>query len=244
MIQNPCDEVQVILIGDDPNYIRNVIAPSEAVCIGVLQKNGLLLEDIMKKVRTGEIPMPGRRVFETAVNQNGYAIRQVPMEFQTEDLQLLAVASSPKVVSLLVNPTEVVQKTALDASPDVIGLMEAPTPEIQTYAIAKDPSLINSIEGPCYEAVKLAVERNGLNIRNYQNTYPELRAIAISQNPFIVTNGVLKNVSDEEYLQAARINQNVIRKLSHSNPELYANIQMALQTRQAPQQEGFEPEFD
>lgn len=122
--------------------------------------------------------------------------------------------------------------------------MEAPTPEIQTYAIAKDPSLINSIEGPCYEAVKLAVERNGLNIRNYQNTYPELRAIAISQNPFIVTNGVLKNVSDEEYLQAARINQNVIRKLSHSNPELYANIQMALQTRQAPQQESFEPEFD
>lgn len=244
LIQNPCDEVQVILIGDDPNYIRNVIAPSEAVCIGVLQKNGLLLEDIMKKVRTGEIPMPSRRVFETAVNQNGYAIRQVPMEFQTENLQLLAVASSPKVVSLLVNPTEVVQKTALDASPDVIGLMEAPTPEIQTYAIAKDPSLINSIEGPCYEAVKLAVERNGLNIRNYQNTYPELRAIAISQNPFIVTNGVLKNVSDEEYLQAARINQNVIRKLSHSNPELYANIQMALQTRQAPQQESFEPEFD
>ncbi len=244
LIQNPCDEVQVILIGDDPNYIRNVIAPSEAVCVGVLQKNGLLLEDIMKKVRTGEIPMPGRRVFETAVNQNGYAIRQVPMEFQTEDLQLLAVASSPKVVSLLVNPTEVVQKTALDASPDVIGLMEAPTPEIQTYAIAKDPSLINSIEGPCYEAVKLAVERNGLNIRNYQNTYPELRAIAISQNPFIVTNGVLKNVSDEEYLQAARINQNVIRKLSHSNPELYANIQMALQTRQTPQQESFEPEFD
>ena len=244
LIQNPCDEVQVILIGDDPNYIRNVIAPSEAVCIGVLQKNGLLLEDIMKKVRTGEIPMPSRRVFETAVNQNGYAIRQVPMEFQTENLQLLAVASSPKVVSLLVNPTEVVQKTALDASPDVIGLMEAPTPEIQTYAIAKDPSLINSIEGPCYEAVKLAVERNGLNIRNYQNTYPELRAIAISQNPFIVTNGVLKNVSDDEYLQAARINRNVIRKLSHSNPELYANIQMALQTRQAPQQESFEPEFD
>lgn len=244
LIQNPCDEVQVILIGDDPNYIRNVIAPSEAVCIGVLQKNGLLLEDIMKKVRTGEIPMPSRRVFETAVDQNGYAIRQVPMEFQTENLQLLAVASSPKVVSLLVNPTEVVQKTALDASPDVIGLMEAPTPEIQTYAIAKDPSLINSIEGPCYEAVKLAVERNGLNIRNYQNTYPELRAIAISQNPFIVTNGVLKNVSDDEYLQAARINRNVIRKLSHSNPELYANIQMALQTRQAPQQESFEPEFD
>lgn len=244
LIQNPCDEVQVILIGDDPNYIRNVTAPSESVCIGVLQKNGLLLEDIMKKVRSGEIPMPGRQVFETAVNQNGYAIRQVPMEFQTENLQLLAVASSPKVVSLLVNPTEAVQKTALDASPDVIGLMEAPTPEIQTYAIEKDPSLINSIENPCYEAVKLSVEKNGLNIRNYQNTYPELRAIAISQNPFIVSNGTLKNVSDEEYLQAARINRNVIRKLSHSNPELYANIQAALQMRQTPQQDNFEPEFD
>lgn len=244
MIKNPCDEVQVILIGDDPNYIRHVTAPSETVCIGVLKKNGLLLEDIMKKVRSGEIPMPGIRVFETAVNQNGYAIRQVPMEFQNENLQLLAVTSSPKVVSLLVNPTETVQRTAIDANPDVIGLMESPSPEIQTYAIDKNPSLINSIENPCYEAVKLAIQKNGLNIRNYQNAYPELRAIAISQNPFIVSNGVLKNVSDEEYLQAARINRNVIRKLANSNPELYANINATLQARTVQQQDTFEPEFD
>ena len=51
---------------------------------------------------------------------------------------------------------------------------------------------------------------DGLLIRNYQMQYPYLRQSAIRQNPFIVTNGVLKSPSNEEYAMAVRANPAVL----------------------------------
>ena len=231
MIKNPCMEVQKILVEEDPENIRNIDNPTEEMAIMAVKKNGLLLS---------EIKNPTKAVIEEAVKQNGFAIRCVPAEKQTERTQMLAVESSPKVVTLLRNPSEAVVFKAIELYPSVISQIENPTREQQIAAVTKEPALINSIESPNYDAVYRAVKKNGLLIRNFQSRHPQLRAIALEQNGFAIR--CLRNPTADEYVIAVKQNPAVANIIP--DPELRANVLAEVTRRSATHSEDLEIDYE
>lgn len=212
-IAHPCSEVQEILVELDPSYIINIANPTEAMCIKAVKENGLLLKDIQN---------PTEKVIKEAVKQNGYAIKFV--ENISEELQMFAVETTPKVVTVINNPSRNAIKKALDIDPHIIELLDSPDNELQMYAIEKCPSTINEIKAPCYEAVKAAIEANGSLIRNFQYAYPHLKEAAIRQNPFAIR--AISHPTDAEYLLAVQGNRNVLNFVR--DLELKSNLEMAL----------------
>lgn len=213
-INNPCRSVQMILVESDPSYIKNIQNPDEETCLKVVKKDGHLIRFI---------DHPSDRVVRAAVEQDGYVIRDLPSQYQTEEVQLIAVRSNPKVVSTLYNPSEAVLRQAIQYDPHVIGLLEVEEP-LQRIAVEQDPSVINEIKNPAYNVIRRAVEKNGTLVRNFQYNYPQLRAVAISQNPFAIN--ALKNPTDEEYVMAVSRNPRVANTIR--DPEKKANVLAAV----------------
>ena len=209
LIKNPCREIQAELVRQDPKSIRNFQEPAEDMMIAAVTADRSLLKYLKDK-------NPTEAVYLAAVKKDGLAIIDVPEEGRTEEVCVEAVKKTPIAIAHIKEPTENVWKQALSKDPTVIKLINQPSKEQQVYAVTRDASALNAISHPCFEAVAEAVRRNGLLIRNYQNQYPTLRQAAIRQNPFVVTNGVLHSVSNEEYAAAVRQNPAVLRLIRNS----------------------------
>ena len=199
-LENPCMEVQIAMVNKDPNYLRKMENPPEELVMGVLQRNGLLLEIINH---------PTENMILAAVQNNGYSIRYVPTELQTEAIRLAAVQTSPKVASLMKDPSDAVMLEAVRKDPSVVLLLKNPSIASQMSAVRRSPDLILRMKAPCSQAVRIAVEQNPTMIRKFQFQYPEYRRIAIERNGFIAKD--LKNLTMEEYQLAIAQNPNVSR---------------------------------
>lgn len=199
-LENPCMEVQVLMVEKDPNYLRRMENPPEELAMGVLARNGLLLEIINN-------PTPA--MVMAAVEANGYAIRYAPAELQTEEVKLAAVRTSPKVASLMKDPSDAVMLEAVRNDASVILLLKTPSVASQMSAVRRQPDLILRMKNPAPQAVRVAVEQSPTMIRKFQFQYPELRIEAVRRNGFVIKD--LKNVTVEEYNAAIAQNPSVSR---------------------------------
>lgn len=195
-IQNPCEQILVKQIEQNPIKIRFMENPSEAMQLAVVRQNGMYL---------GEINNPTDAVIEEAVRQNGVAITMVPVERQTDTLKMLAIQSWAKVIASIEAPTAEMIDAALDREPTAVSLIRGEIPlTCQLRLVEHHPSSINDIPSPHPSVVRRAIESDGMLIRNYQHSYPELRLIAIRQNPFAI--GTLNRPTEEEVYAAITAN--------------------------------------
>lgn len=198
-IQNPCEQILVRQIEQNPIKIRFMDNPSEEMQLAVVRANGMFL---------GEINNPTDRVIEEAVRANGVAITMVPPERQTDTLKLLAIESWAKVIASIDAPTEEMINAALDREPTAVSLIRGEIPlNCQLRLVENHPSAINDIPSPHPSVIRRAIEKDGMLIRNYQNRFPELRMIAINQNPFAI--GTLNRPTETEVLTAIMANPRV-----------------------------------
>lgn len=208
-IANPCAEIQDEIVRQNPRSIKNIQTPTEQMMIYAVEADKSLLKFLNDK-------NPSDAVYLAAVKKDGLAIVDVPRERRTEEICLEAVKQKAIAISHIKDPVESVWKKALDKDATVIKLIKDPSKEQQVYAVTKKPSVINQIYHPCYEAISEAVRRDGLLIRNFQMQYPNLRMTAIVQNPFVVTNGAVKNPTDREYVAAVLRNPAVLNLIRSS----------------------------
>ena len=202
-IANPCAAIQDEIVRQNPRSIKNIQNPTEQMMIYAVEADKSLLKFLNDK-------NPSTAVYLAAVKKDGLSIVDVPLDKRTEEICLEAVKQKPIAISHIKNPTEAVWQKALDKDATVIKLIKDPTKEQQVYAVKKKPAVINQIYHPCFEAISEAVRRDGLMIRNYQAQYPILRMTAIVQNPYVVTNGVIKNPTERELVAAVRRNPAVL----------------------------------
>lgn len=195
-IQNPCDAVLIRQVEQNPAKIRLIDNPSEEIQLSVVRRNGMYLT---------EIANPTEAVIEEAVRQNGVAITMVPPERQTDTLKMLAIQSWAKVIASIENPTAEMIDAALALEPTAVSLIRGEIPlSCQLHLVEAHPSAINDIPTPHPTAVQKAIEKDGMLIRNYQNSYPGLRMIALAQNPFAI--GTLNRPTVEEIVFAIQSN--------------------------------------
>lgn len=214
-IKNPCMEVQVELFNRDPGYLRKATLLPEEFKLRAVQTNGLLLE---------VIPEPNDEIIKAALKQNGYSIRYLPKEQWTDEYMQLAVATSPKVITLFDSYSDDVIKSAVEKDPDIFSLAKGGSAEIRHFALEQKPSIILHMQEPTEEEVRFAVEQNGLLIRNFQNQYPELREVAIRQNPWAI--GAIHSPSFEEATLAISLNPAVAIRIK--DPQLMDEIRLAM----------------
>ena len=234
-ITNPCDEIQDEMVRNDPKSIKNIQNPTQQMMIYAVEADRSLLKYLKDK-------NPSDEVFLAAVRKDGLAIIDVPEDRRTEEICKEAVNQKPIAISHIKDPVESVWQKAIDKDATIIKLIKNPTPEQQIYAVTKKPGVISMIYHPCREAIAEAVRRDGLLIRNYQMQYPYLRQTAIRQNPFIVTNGVLKGVSDEEYAMAVNANPAVLNLIR--SRETRANIEEILRGNRRNDREEIADDFE
>lgn len=201
-IRHPGREVQEILIDMNPEYIKNIEDPDEGMMIAAIRKNGKLLP-LLKN--------PTEAVYFVALEVSGYAILDIPVDKVTENMEQKAAATTPKIVSLLHNPSPTTLRIAIDKDPDVAALIPRLPVPLQVFAINKKPSLANSLKDPSYEAIEAAVKKDGLMIRNFQFKYPALRTVALRQNGYAIN--ALKNPTIDEYIVAAKQNRTVVNQI-------------------------------
>lgn len=235
LIKNPCQGVQELIIESNPSRIKDIDNPAENLVVKALSCNGLLLQYIKQ---------PTEAAIRAALEQNGYAIRFVPPALQTQAVQTMAIRTSPKVVSLLRNPSEESKLLAVSLDPHVISLMRDTTPEVERAAVSRDAAVINEIKDPAYETVRFAVERNGLMIRNFQYQYPQLREVALRQSGYAIR--ALSNPTREEYMLAVRTTPAVINTIR--DPQIKAEIAALVSVPdtnvQRPQRDNEEISFE
>ena len=230
LIKNPCEEIAVIQVRNNPMMIKNILNPSEEMQIAVVQSNGLLFS---------EIKNPTESCAYAAVEQNGYALSLIPESLRTNEVVMKAVSSAPRIILSVKNPSEEAVCEAVRREPQIIGLIQQIAPvsdETQVLAVSIDPSAVLSLRNPSPVAVKAAIERNGMFIRNFQRQYPDLRETAIRQNPMCI--GVLDNPTLDECILALSLNPNCESKIRDN--ELLSEALCAVQTYDSP---DIEPEI-
>lgn len=209
-IQDPCPEIQDEIVRQNPKAIRNIQNPTEQMMIYAVEKDRSLVKYVRDK-------NPSEAVYLAAVRKDGLAIVDIPEDDRTEAICLAAIRQKSIAISHIKNPSETLWKAAFDKDPTLIKMFKSPTREQQLYAVEKKASAILSISHPHRDAVAEAVRKDGLLVRNFQNQFPELREVAIRQNPFVVTNGTLKAPSDEEYCIAVRRNPAVLNLIRNAS---------------------------
>lgn len=222
-IKNPCEQVLVRQVEQNPAKIRLIANPTEDMQLAVVRKNGLLLS---------EIASPTDAVIYEAVRQNGVALTMVSPEKRTDALIMLAIRSWAKVIASIDHPTPQMIDAALEIEPGAVALIRGEIPvSCQMNLVNSHPSFVNDIPSPHPSVVRRAIELDGRLIRNYQSRYPELRMTAIRQNPFAI--GALNRPTVEEIYCALAANPGV--RDSIRDKEALASAQALLAGRDCEQ---------
>lgn len=200
-IKNPIDDVKIAMVKEDPTYLKYIENPPEELVLDAVRKDGTIISIIEN---------PSEEICLEAVKQNGYAIKSIPLELQTERVQMAAIEREPKIATILKNPSEEVLISAVSLRPELISIVgdRIISSNVQMAAVNVKPSVINMIPYPNPDIVSYAIHKNGLLIRNFQKEYPELREVALRQNGYAIR--CLHNVSLEEARIAIEQNPKVI----------------------------------
>ena len=224
-IKNPIPEIQFIAIEENPLKIKDIENPSEELCLMVVEKNGLYLSEIQN---------PTDNVIKAAVERDGFALTFVPPERQTEELKRIAVENFPRVIISIEEKDDDLIKLALSKDPNLVSLLGELPVDLQLFAIEKSPSTLIDMVNPNIQTITRAISLDGLLIRKYGNDFPNLRMLAINQNPFAIR--LLNNITVEEAKAAILANEKVIPYIKDENIRALALDEIALQAE--------EPELD
>lgn len=219
-IKNPIKEIQIELFNKDPYYIKKATLLPEEFKIEAVKRNGMLLE---------AIDNPSDELIKTALNQNGYAIRTLPREKWTDEYMTLAANTSPKVITLFPECPDEALLAAINKNPDIFVLAKGGSEAIRLRVIQNKPSMILHIDNPKENEVRIAIEQNGLLIRNFQNLYPELREVAIRQNPWAI--GAIKHPTFEEAYLATTLEPNTEKRIKDDDLINELHLARALEER-------------
>ncbi len=201
-IPHPCRDLQIALLEEDPEYLRHMDDVPEDLACGILSRNGLLLDNI---------PVPTENEIMAALSNNGYAIKYIPEERITEPMKVAAVTTSPRVITLLTDPSEDLQMIAARTDPASITMIDNPCIRAQMSAVNHTPSLVlrDSFREAPECVVRCAIEKDPMLISSFQFKYPGLRSVAIEKNGFAIRH--LQGVTRAEYDAAIRQNPDVAR---------------------------------
>ena len=224
-IKNPIMEVQYHNIAKHPSEILSLENPPEEIVTLALSVDGTLLNHF-KDTATYEQCL-------TAVRNNGMAVQYVPDDKQTEELQLAAVGQVAKALKKIGTPYEATVLKALEEEPSLISSIENPTQEVKLAAIRVNPAFVLDIKNPVQEGETMeehnekirelwteAVRLNGYLIRNCGKTFPELREVAIRQNPFSI--GCIRDATNEEIDLAVSLNPKTALFVQGDSAKAYA----------------------
>ncbi len=214
LIKNPNEKVLTEMVKSDPQSIVNYPNPPENLVLVALSEDGLLLKKIKE---------PTKKECETAVKQNGYAVKYVPEMMLNDDLLEIAVKTNPKIISEMRHPSSKLIKEAIKADKNVFYLIPEASEADKLFAVRRNPAIINSIKDASYELVKTAVELNPLLIRNFQNQYPDLRVFAIEHNPWAIR--ALHGLTADEARLAVNMNPDV--KVAIKSPEILDELHIS-----------------
>lgn len=218
-IQNPCRQILLAQVHDNPLKIREMEDPEEDIMLEVVSVDGLYLS---------EIKNPTPAVCKKAVQGNGLAIRFVPPQMQTDEICQIAVDKWPRAILGVANPTEELLCLALSKEPSLVSLAQMAILPVcaQMTAVQADPEVINSIRYPDPSVVEYAIRRDGRLIRNFQNSYPQLRSVALAQNPEALS--ALHNPTVDEILQVYHVLGDARTARLVHNPEALAQARQAV----------------
>lgn len=206
-IKNPNLKTIGVIIERNPHKLFDYPNPPEELVLRALEQDGMLIKKLAKSDITP-------KMCETAVKQNGYAYLYLPEDMRNNSLKRQAIKTSPKLITKVEHDSSLI-RLAIDTDKNVFYLINNATDADKVYAINRNPGLINSIKEPSEELVRQAVSLNGLLIRNFQKEYPELRTVAIEQNPYAIR--VLHGLTKDEAMLALSINSSVATAIKSSD---------------------------
>ena len=190
MIKNPIPEVMYSTITKDPAKVLEIEDPPEEMVNLALSADGLLLK---------HFPDATREQTRIAVNNNGMAIEYASEANMVPEIELVAVANTPKAIRKIPSPTPEVTLAAVRQEPSLVTVLDHPSQETKLHAVRENPVLVLDIKNPVLPGETVeehndkvrelwheAVSRNGYLIRNCGKTFPDLRMVAIQQNPFAI----------------------------------------------------------
>ncbi len=129
------DEMILAYLEYNPNYISEIIEPTEDMCCTAINAgDALTIFKIPKRYHTEKVLM-------FAAIKNPYYIEDMPD--QTEKICLCAVITNPKVIEFVNNKTE----------------------QICLAAVAKDPMTIRFVEDPSDNVINKAIQQDGCCIK-------------------------------------------------------------------------------
>lgn len=110
-----------------------------------------------------------RKHYFKLIQDDGYKIKTVPSEFQTEELQYLAVRTMPLAIECIENPTETVQLGAVKRNGKALKLIKNPSYEVQKAAVKQCGYAIQWIKHPTKELIDLAIQQTPRSIFHVQD---------------------------------------------------------------------------
>lgn len=118
----------------------------------------------MKKMKMNPETKAWRKHYFKLIQDDGYQIKNVPSEFQTEELQYLAVRTMPLAIEWIENPSETVQLGAVKRNGKALKLIKNPSYEVQKAAVKQCGYAIQWIQHPSKELIDLAIQQTPRSI--------------------------------------------------------------------------------
>jgi hypothetical protein len=169
------------------NHFKLIKDPTEKICLAFLKNNKTWnsFKQIPKKNLT-------HKICYRAVKLNPFAIKDVPHEFQTEEMCIIAVVANQHAIThckyktplvfeaMVKNFGNAIDKVPIDSITDEIAMIA-----VSSYgsALRRIPKVMHT-----YEMVKLAIENSGYAIEHARQDLvtEELYAIGVNKDPFTV----------------------------------------------------------
>lgn len=147
----------------DPMVLRFAKHQDENIALRAVRKNGAALEFVRENVQTPEICLAAvrenglalahayhasREIFIAALRQTGLALQHVPWEMLDDELEALAIASTPFAYAYVRNQTEEGARAMVSRDPEAIEAIWNPSAELLAMAAAAGASNAYLVEAP------------------------------------------------------------------------------------------------
>ena len=119
-------------------------------------------------------------ICKLAVQKNCYVIKYV--KEQTEGICKLAIQQDGYALRYVKNQTEEICKLAVQQTSDALWCVKNQTEELCKLAVQQNWCALRYVKNQTEEICKLAVQQNGLSLGNVKNKTEELCKLAVQQN--------------------------------------------------------------
>ena len=195
------EEQIIAALARNPQGIRNIPNPTEAMKLAAVSHKGTLLE-YMKD--------PSQAIIDAALANDIKAIAFV--NNPSEDLQMEAVRQSWDNLRYIKAPTDAVVRAALAQSGWAIQYVENPSEALQLEAIGQNYDALQYIQEPSAAVCLAALQENYLALRYIEHPTAEMEAVALRQD--IQAARLLTGITKERALRLLAVSSRVLGYLS------------------------------